>query len=92
MQLAQFVPEEQRQNGVGAEAEVRGSQTFVESRQTLLLQRLGEAVGESFVQQTLRDNTFHFIIDMFSSCSLSDVQLFHHLCQGPSGSPLTKFN
>ena len=52
--FAQFVPEEQGQDSVWSEPEVRGSQTFVESRQALLPQRLGKAVGESLINQPLK--------------------------------------
>lgn len=37
VQPAQFVPEEQGQNGVRTESEIRGSKAFVESRQTFVL-------------------------------------------------------
>lgn len=55
VQFAQFIPEEQRQNGVWTEPEIRGSQAFVESLQTLLAQRLRKAVSESFIKLALQD-------------------------------------
>ena len=53
--FAQFVPEEQRQDGVWAEPEVRGSQALVESHQALFPQRLRKAVSESVIQLPLND-------------------------------------
>lgn len=53
VQFAQLIPEEEGQNGVWAESEIRGSQAFVESCEALLFQSLGEAVTESFVQLPL---------------------------------------
>lgn len=55
VQFAQFIPEEQRQNGVWTEPEIRGSQAFVESHQALLLQCLRKAVSESFIKLPLKD-------------------------------------
>ena len=52
--FAQFVPEEQGQNGVWADPEIRGSQAFIESHQALLLQRPGEAVSEAFIKLPLK--------------------------------------
>jgi len=54
VKFAQFFPEEQGQNGVRAESEIRGSQAFVEPHQALFLQRLGEAVTESFIELPLK--------------------------------------
>lgn len=57
--LPKLVPEEQGQDGVRAEAEIRSSQAFVESHQALLPQGLREAVPESFIKLALK---FNFII------------------------------
>lgn len=51
--FSQFVPEEQRQDGVGAQAEIRGPQTFVESRHALPPQGLGETLGKAFIELPL---------------------------------------
>lgn len=53
VQFAQFIPEEQRQDGVRTQTEIRSSQAFVEPGQALFLQCLGKAVCESLVKQTL---------------------------------------
>lgn len=52
--LAELVPEEQGQDGVGAQPEIRSSQAFVESHHTLPPQRLREAVDESFIKLALQ--------------------------------------
>lgn len=52
--LAKLVPEEQGQDGVRAEPEVRSSQAFVESHNTLLPQRLREAVCKPFIKLALQ--------------------------------------
>lgn len=52
--LAKLVPEEQGQDGVRAEPEIRGPQAFVESHHALLPQRLGEAVHEPFIKLPLK--------------------------------------
>lgn len=52
--LAKLVPEEQGQDGVRAEAEIRSSQAFVESHHALLPQRLREAVAKSFIKLALQ--------------------------------------
>lgn len=52
--LAKLVPEEQGEDGVRAEPEIRSSQAFVESQQALFPQRLKEAVAESFIKLALQ--------------------------------------
>lgn len=63
VQFAQFIPKEQRQNGVWAQPEIRGSQAFVESHQALLLQRLRKAVSESFIKLPLKDEEMKVSLD-----------------------------
>lgn len=53
VQFAQFIPEEQRQNGVRTNPEIGGSQSFVKSRQALLPHCLRKAVDKSFIQESL---------------------------------------
>lgn len=52
--LAKLVPEEQGQDGVRAEPEIRGPQAFVEPHHALLPQRLREAVDEPFIKLPLK--------------------------------------
>lgn len=60
------MPEEQRQNGVWTEPEIRGSQAFVESHQALLPQCLRKAVSESFVKLPLKDEKIKVSLDQIS--------------------------
>lgn len=64
--LAQFIPEEQRQNGVWPKPEIRRSQAFVESHQALLPQRLGKAVSKSFIELSLKDEKMKVSLDLVS--------------------------
>lgn len=63
VQFAQFMPEEQRQNCVWPEPEIRGSQTFVESHQALLPQCLGKAVNKSFIKLALKMRRLKISLD-----------------------------
>lgn len=66
VQFAQFIPEEQRQDGVRTETEIRGSQAFVESHQALLSQRLRKAVSESFIELPLTDEKMRVSLGLIS--------------------------
>lgn len=66
VQFAQFIPEEQRQNRVRTEPEIRGSQAFVESQQAFLPQRLRKAVSESFIKLPLKDEKNYSQLDLIS--------------------------
>lgn len=66
VQFSQFIPEEQGQNGVWAEPEIRGSQAFVESHQALLPQCLRKAVSESFIKLPLKDEKMKVMMDVMS--------------------------
>lgn len=66
VQFAQFIPEEQRQNGVRTKPEIRGSQSFVKSRQALLPQCLRKAVDKSFIKLSLNDEKMKFSLDLIS--------------------------
>lgn len=63
VKFAQFIPEEQRQDGVRTESKIRGSQAFVESRQALLLQCLGKAVSESFIKLPLAQMIHRLVVE-----------------------------
>lgn len=66
VQFSQFIPKEQRQDGVWTESEIRGSQAFVESQQALLSQRLRKAVSESFIELPLRDKEMKVSLGLIS--------------------------
>lgn len=54
VEFAEFVPEEQAEDGVRAEPEVGRAEALVESHQALFPHRPGEAVHVSPVEQALR--------------------------------------
>lgn len=67
--FSQFVPEEQWQNGMWSKSEIRGSQTFVESQQALLPQRLWKAVKKPFVKLPLKHQKMQVSSDLISKTS-----------------------
>lgn len=75
VQLPQLIPEEQRQDGVRAEPEIRRSQALVESHQALLPQRLGKAVGEAFVELPLEDQIRRSAINSSEPSDYTQLQI-----------------
>lgn len=65
VQSAQLIPEKQRNDGMRSEAEVGGSETFIQTSHSFLLQCLRETVHETSVQYTLHEKSTESEIKAF---------------------------